>query len=627
MNSKDYRPEIDGLRAVAVLSVLGFHIFPDIFPGGYVGVDIFFVISGFLITQLITQSIEAKKFSLKSFYSGRIRRLLPALFVVSIVTSIFSLFILIPNDLNYFTASQASAWGYCSNLFFSILSGGYFEQRKELFPFLHTWSLSVEEQFYFIYPIALYFISKLKNKNYYLLILFVIFLVISEGHQRNSSYYFSSMCRFFELILGAMTFSILRRPIQKNILMDVLAITLIIYPIFFFTKNTDFPGLNALVPTLGAAILIIKSTNKNLVTKLFSLRPVVYIGLISYSLYLWHWPIIAFTKYLGINVNHLIGIYVLLLSFILAIITRRYVEAPFRRMKYSFKNTVIFFWFLPFSLFFVFFIISYKTNGLPQRYNSEIRELIASYTIDRDLSRVCTLQSDNTIGIDFKKISSKCIIGDKKINDIDFMLIGDSHANHFKYLIDSLAKNAKIKGVYLVMGMCNPSSINKSEQCNLFLKSANEAAKNLGVKKLIIAGLWTESQASFQDLISTIRYMNDLHINTILIKKVPIPDSDISRCALNKALNWKFSNEKCTFEKSIALKNSKISDAALDSIGNEFIVNVVDPKDYFCDKVTCYSEIENLAVYQDSNHINQAISRKYADFLIENNRNFLIKNQ
>ena len=297
----EYRRDIDGLRAVSVLLVLAYHAGIKPFSGGFIGVDVFFVISGFLITGLILRERQAATFTYSAFYLRRFRRLLPAFMVVTLATTIAAWALMVPEDLRYYAASLASSWLGVSNFFFSSLSGDYFSPRMESFPLLHTWSLGVEEQFYLIWPALLVLGTRyLRNGSVPLLILLALVLVfLSELVARStpSLAYYHLPFRAFEMIFGAMiAMRADRLPVPSPVVGSVvssLSLLTIIYMAVTLTGSSVFPGVNAaVVATASAGVIYGNSSPKSYINRILSMPFLVGIGLLSYSLYLWHLSLI-----------------------------------------------------------------------------------------------------------------------------------------------------------------------------------------------------------------------------------------------------------------------------------------------------------------------------------------------
>lgn len=334
-----YRREIDGLRALAVLPVILFHAGLDTFSGGFVGVDVFFVVSGYLITSIILSEKEAGAFSLINFYERRARRILPALFLVIGVCMPFAWILLDQFDLISFSRSAISAVLFFSNFFF-WRDGGYFEIAAELKPLLHTWSLAVEEQYYMFFPLFLMLIWRVAKQWMVGVLLFVALssLALAQWAAYNmpSAAFFLLPTRGWEIAIGALIALYFakqnRTDLSHSVNQSVSAagLLLICIAIFVFEENTPFPGLYALVPTIGAALIILFATPTTLVGRVLSTRGFVGVGLISYSAYLWHQPLLAFTRHYAGTLSPLLALAVVSLVFALAYLSWKYVETPFR---------------------------------------------------------------------------------------------------------------------------------------------------------------------------------------------------------------------------------------------------------------------------------------------------------
>ena len=307
---KTYRPDIDGLRAIAVLAVIAFHLDLSLFAGGHIGVDVFFVLSGFLITFTITQKTLNKKFSIKTFYLQRINRLFPALLATVGATFIASLFVLLPNDFERFSLSSIAALFSASNFLFWS-EAGYWDVSSNTKPLLHTWSLGVEEQFYLIYPLLLLFIFRTRiNTAKFLLALTVLGVIICYFYTQadTSGAFFLLPARFFQFFIGGALAALVHEgAIQKLIikkharwLLLCTGLGLILYACVAF-GNTLYPGLYALAPSLGALLVIMSGSSaigQGCLGRIFLENPVFsWLGRISYSLYLTHWPIIVLYRY------------------------------------------------------------------------------------------------------------------------------------------------------------------------------------------------------------------------------------------------------------------------------------------------------------------------------------------
>jgi peptidoglycan/LPS O-acetylase OafA/YrhL len=346
-NQLNYRADIDGLRAVAVLSVLAFHAFPTVLQSGFIGVDIFFVISGFLISSIILKSLIEGSFSFSDFYIRRIQRIFPALLLVLLCSFVVGWFVLLPLELKELGKHIAAGAGFSSN-FILLSESGYFDNLSDSKPLLHLWSLGIEEQFYLVWPFVLYVAWKTKTN--FLLVISILLLVsfaLNAGriHHHAISVFYSPQSRFWELLIGAALAGLmleisnfhtwLNSPkyahlIVRNVLSFSGAMLLAI-GYFSLTKDKRFPGWWALLPTLGTALMIAAGSRAWLNHVMLSSRLLVWIGLISFPLYLWHWPMLSFARVMQNEIPSVeIRVVVLLLSFVLAWLTYILLEKPIR---------------------------------------------------------------------------------------------------------------------------------------------------------------------------------------------------------------------------------------------------------------------------------------------------------
>lgn len=368
MSKKFYRPEIDGLRALAIIPVVLFHAGIFGFAGGFVGVDIFFVISGFLITSILLRELRAGTFSFMNFWERRIRRIFPALFVVLMVTAAITYALpLFPQDFMEFAKSLFAQSLFISNLFF-MRKEGYFAAPSETAPLLHTWTLSVEEQFYILLPVLLFLLWKFfKAKIVPTLFVFVIFsFVLSvylvnlfpgdyftapylpdvwRGALNQTVGFYMLPTRAWELMVGALlaasAFAIHSKKVAE--VGSMVGVFAIAYAVTQYSAAIQFPGVAALLPVMGAALIIASNTHmQTRVGRMLSWPGLVWVGLISYSLYLWHWPVFVYAKILFPEENVVLTFALILLSVILAWATYKFIETPFGQRKYiPHKRTMV----------------------------------------------------------------------------------------------------------------------------------------------------------------------------------------------------------------------------------------------------------------------------------------------
>ena len=344
-----YRAEIDGLRAVAVVPVVLFHAGFSIFSGGFVGVDIFFVISGYLIASIIIKEQVKGCFTLTSFYERRARRILPALMLLVLMTIVASWFLLLPTELIDFGESLISVGIFASNILFAQQSN-YFAPTAESVPLLHTWSLAVEEQFYLVFPIFMIFtVTWLKQSRISILALLAILsFIYCEWVWRNTpeTNFYSTISRAWELMAGVFCAFYLQKAKEPNPLLaqvgSILGLLFISYSVFFFNKDIPFPSIYTFVPVAGSVLLILFAKPNTIAGRLLSLPLLVGIGLISYSAYLWHQPLFVFTRINSYDeLSNIVLLSLSLLAFALAYISWRWVEKPFRNRNWLSRSQVL----------------------------------------------------------------------------------------------------------------------------------------------------------------------------------------------------------------------------------------------------------------------------------------------
>jgi len=373
----EYRREIDGLRALAVIPVILAHAGIEIFSGGFIGVDVFFVISGYLITTIILDELEKGEFKIVNFYERRARRILPALFVVMLISTIIGYFLLMPDEYKNLGQSLVATSLFSNNILLSITSG-YWDLASEFKPLLHTWSLGVEEQYYVFSPIFLLLAWKLNKKIIPLmlwafLIISLLFAAWFVSISPDWAFYLLPT-RAWELAVGGITVIFMRsRPnISQNILLSnifsFLGFTAIIISVFVFDKTTQSPSYPLLVPTLGAVLIIVFSQPKTLTYYVLSQKWVVFTGLISYSLYLWHQPIFAYLRsYSNEKPSGAEFLALIPIIFLLSYLTWKYIESPFRNKKLMTRKTIFIFTILGSSVFVIVGLYLNQSYGIPSR--------------------------------------------------------------------------------------------------------------------------------------------------------------------------------------------------------------------------------------------------------------------
>ncbi|MCW3845885.1 acyltransferase [Sphingomonas sp. LB-2] len=447
-----YRPEIDGLRALAVLPVVLFHSGIPGFSGGYVGVDIFFVISGFLITRIIYSELIAGSFSIVHFYERRARRILPALTVVLIAATGVAALLMSATDMIQYAKALTATVFFASNLWFRNQTGGYFEPDVETHPLLHTWSLAVEEQFYIVFPLLLMACVRFLPGRVKPIVLLgtlasFAFAVWQVRASPNAAFYLAP-ARAWELGLGSVLALGLVPAVRHGTTREVLgwsAIALIVMPVLLYTSATPFPGLAALPPCLGAALII--QLGDSGAGRMLGWRPLIFIGLISYSLYLWHWPVIVLLKGV-LAVSALpaswgaIGIAV---SLVLATLSWRFVEQPFRSRARIGRRSIFLLSGCAMAGLVALAAGLWISRGLPARFTPAERALIEARFDGNPRRNECLDRLPGAL----------CRIGASNATP-SFLFWGDSHADALQPGIGQAAASAGRAGYAAARRSCAP---------------------------------------------------------------------------------------------------------------------------------------------------------------------------
>lgn len=627
-----YRPDIDGLRAIAVLSVVFFHINKTWLPGGFIGVDVFFVISGYLITFLIYGEVQSGQFSFKNFYRRRINRIFPALFVVIFVNFVAGMVILAPMDFIRTAKSAIYALLGFSNFFFWKEYGNYFSSGVDEAPLLNTWSLAVEEQFYLFWPILLFLLVKLPRK--YLFAGSVIGLILAVGvseygvRNASSASYYLLPTRFFELLVGgALSIWIYRRGVPWGDLGSTIAgvtgLAMIIGGFFLLDDASSFPGLNALYPCIGAALIISSGCHSNSkVGRMLSFKPMVFFGLISYSLYLWHWPIIAYVHYIGVHIGIVESCAIFTVSTLLAWCTWKFVEIPFRtsRGSISFSGVLFKRYVLPGA---TVILVSYSiihTNGVRMRFPPEVSEfehIIAS------APNILRQQCHSSSLFYETKPNALCVLGDKS-KELDGILIGDSYANHFTGMIDVLATHERVSIMDYTLDGCLPikgvklgAQASYAEKCKLRNDFNYQLIQEKQYRYVVLAGAWPTTGTP--EVLSDIRNGLAKSVEAIVAagsKPIIILSNprieDAEKCPLRSLL----------FNRSTSCNTQQKPDAGdfniFANIRSRFPEAIfVDPTSAICKDKICTPQIGKVPMYRDNGHLNDVGSRLIGQILLD----------
>lgn len=452
----EYRREIDGLRALAVLPVILFHGGFELFSGGFVGVDIFFVISGYLITTIILAEINAGCYSVLTFYERRARRILPALLFVMMLCVPFAWLWMLPEDFKSFSKSLVAAAGCASNILFAEESG-YFATAAELKPLLHTWSLAVEEQYYLLFPVVLLLTRRLPRRTVFALVFAIALASLAAAHlgatRTPETNYFMLLPRGWELLAGSLLafYESVRKapgaelsPFRRE-LFAAVGLFMVVVPVFAFGRSTPFPSLYALVPVLGAVLVLAFANHSTQVGRVLGCKPLVVIGLISYSAYLWHQPLFAFARLRSLTEPDAWLLAVLAaMSLVLAYFSWRFVELPFRNRRNIGRSGIFAFSVVASVVVVGVGMVGYSANGFDERR-------VADGSLARDLN--ARLRTNAGLG-------EKCEGGFtldpacRTSNEPEVLVWGDSFAMHL--VPGLLASRPDARIIQMTLSSCGP---------------------------------------------------------------------------------------------------------------------------------------------------------------------------
>lgn len=666
-----YRPEIDGIRAIAVFAVIFYHAELSLFgsnflPGGFIGVDIFFVISGYLITSLILKELFAtKNFSFLKFYERRVRRIIPALFTVIIFFFPLAWLYLLPSSLIDFANSILSTLGFASNFYFYLADVQYNAEDSLLKPFLHTWSLSVEEQYYIFFPLVVLLIFRHIRK-YILTILSVAILIslyfADAGSKDNISLTFYSIhTRLWEMLAGSLLayLEIKKKYRSKSKILNqtlpIFGLFLVLCSFVYFTDEILHPSLITTLPIVGISLMVWFSHKEGVLTKILSSDLFVGTGLISYSLYLWHFPIFVFARIAEFTEGDLIKkIFLIIITIIVSKISYSTIEKKFRdKKKISFKNLILF---LTSALIFIitFNVLIVNNNG----YKNRLPPILQANIETEDLWKMTKNNNGETC---WKRIEDHCIFNPSGNKDV--FIIGDSQ-------IGSLVPNLKNKlvkknyrvNLFLLSGCWYLPGFNKYEKNNKVDQNCNAEnqskirSKILDSKEsiVIIGGrlpLYLSSEyfdneeggverdlagADFGYFKSTIteNTLNEAIVDSVdellenkhkIILIYPIPEvgwnvpRKLNSKWLNRFVNNKSYKKEITTSYEVYKKRTKDSYEVLDLIKNKNMYRVY-PHALFCNnkvKERCVTHNDKDFFYADDDHPSITGSKMINDLIIK----------
>ena len=603
-----YREEIDGIRGISVIFVILYHADIYIFGGGFIGVDIFFVISGYLISNIIIIEHAKQKFNLRNFYERRIRRILPALFLVYFVSIILSVILFYPDFLISFTKSLVSSIFFVSNFFF-IFETGYFNTNASVQPLLHTWSLSIEEQFYLFFPLMFLFSVKRNLFTFSCLLLTIISFLVCYRlgfYFRNANFLFS-ISRFWQIFVGVIICILLKRKeikfnIYLNNFFSILGLILIIYSLYRCNLNyypkTSYPGIISIIPIIGISLILISNEKKNLVFKILKFKFLVITGLISYSLYLWHQPIISFynifkdyNNYTFLQNKNIETFFLILFIFFISFISWKIVEKLFRNYKIISSKILYYLVFLSISVFMIFALIVLNYKGFIDLYDDESKEII----------NINFINKENFIEKNFKNNLKEFDQNNKK----NILIIGDSFAGDFLNILEvsKLLNKINYSNWYIKNNCFEEILLIKSNSaiCNMY--KFNDDVKKIieNSDSIIFAFNWNDSNTSF-----LFKFLKEIKKNKENIYVVGPKNFNLS--AINdKNKHYLYIQKLIEFKKNknkFLKKHSKLDYLNNKLINNKTKYQYINFVETYCDLDDCriFDENFNLISY-DGGHL------------------------
>lgn len=621
-NKLKYNPAIDGLRTIAILPVIIFHINNNWLTGGFLGVDVFFVISGFLISSIIVREFKDSSFSYSNFYERRIKRIIPAyLFMLVIVTGLCAI-IMLPYDFKKFGFSIFSSLFFVSNINYGLRTGDYFSNDAEQWPLLHTWSLSVEEQFYIFWPVCVMgfiYISRRFKKPAdktisigiavaFCLSLFLAVLLVGDKTLSKWGYYLV-FTRAFELLIGAAMAVIVAKPTFPGFgrLITIPSGIILIACFFYFDRSILHPGVLTIIPCLCVAFLLGMKRSGITYTTL-SWAPMVKVGLVSYSLYLWHWPIIALYKYvldfgiqgspIQIPVEH--AILIIATSFVMAYLSYVFVETPIRKSNIGFKGAFWKIFAIPSTVASTVAVVIFFSNGLPQRLDND--EYLAKYafnSIDKErcpgfLNLGCAGGSD---------------AGEKR-----YLLLGNSHAEHYFEFYHDLGQKLGYQIDLAAAGGCSPTYT--SLKCRAVFSYPFDQTDNYD--GFIVSLSWPSDQSS--ESTEKIKLVGDylIKLNQLSKPVILIGEMPTFNMSIDKAVNYKRLFSTQTSEINIKKStNYQVINQYLKELSEEVNIKFANPIADIESSSLDFSSIDKSGIpnYMDTNHLSVYGSRKLAEHI------------
>ena len=653
-----YRADLDGMRAIAVLLVIFYHAGFDVVPGGFIGVDIFFVLSGYLITGIVAREVANGSFSFPRFYTRRIKRLLPAYFTVLVAVFAVSFAILLPTEFEALSTSALASLVFASNVYFGATTEGYFAPEVGSLPLLHTWSLAVEEQFYFVWPISLLVLSRRVARSWLIPLLSALAIISFAAaeisvRQLSDTVYYALWSRAGELMIGAILAlhhlsqssedpgRIPTRTVEG--LGTLGGFALVLLPAFLLDDTSRFPGLNAFWPCVGTAILIHVGRRPGALShRLLHSPPLVWTGLLSYALYLWHWPIFVFARALRIEATVVSASAQIMLAFVLSYLSWRFIEDPIRRRSdLDFRGACVRIMTLPALVLATAFGWVWVSQGLPMRFPEPIVQTIRLTEAGPDADRRICHHLDE---IELPP-AAECQLGAREDDHeahrgrgsgapVRALLWGDSIANHYAGFFDEVGRTSGIRLRDITMAGCPPllGTVRLEYKKGALCRKRNDRVAELissgAFHDVYIGGFWTSYLHSLGDdvdmrrspenservmragLERTLRHIVESGKRPILLRNVPMMDFDAARCTIKNAIHLDRLRKECEMSRSIHSRRVAPIDRIFEEMATRFPeLRVLDVTSLVCNDETCLAELGGIPLYKNRVHLNMAGSR------------------
>lgn len=611
-----YRAEIDGLRAIAVIPVILFHAGVEFFSGGFLGVDIFFVISGYLITTLLHENLQNGDLNLRYFYERRARRLLPAILVVVLACIPFAWFWMLPSQLKDFSQSLVATNLFASNVLF-WLESGYFETASEQKPLLHTWSLAVEEQFYLFFPLLLAVIWTLGKHRIIGILGFIAFLSLASsvwgGHSIPNATFFLIPFRLWELLAGAIAAQVaMNWRLRQSELLSTISFAAIIISLAGLQRTMQMPGLITLLPVLGTVGVILFAGSQTRVGRLLSIKPLVAIGLISYSAYLWHQPLFAFSRIKMIEPpSQLLLVSLSFVTLGLAYLTWRWIEQPFRNPSFQmYQSTPRFLMSCLFIITLItgFGFVGHLTDGYKHRFTEALKGDVGQTTFHQIID-------ENYLDCEPAEIAATALRWEgflrckqSQSGPLDWILLGDSHAEHlFLGLAEFLPE--KNIGFYIQ----NEKPYLHVPQFQQIFSTLSDTPPATILLTMYYAPRLQQSNDLMQNFAKVIEYLKVYGHEVILLGDIPDFKADPELCKLDNG--YQSFSGYCREPKSNFDRKSASYEPVLRKLADDYGIPFIPIHAPLCEDTHCSMVGPNTVLYRDSNHLNLLGSRLVGEYI------------